>query len=471
MSTISANDPKNLQASGGVIYSSAKELAARIKRRELSAVEVLNAHLAQISEHNGRVKAVVTLDEDAAARRAEAADAALACGEDWGPLHGVPVTVKDVHSVKGVRSTWAGFPAFSNRIPDDDSAVPAKLRAAGANIIGLTNAALLGERSLFPRTNNPWDLERSASGSSAGSAAAVAAGFVPFDIGNDSVASILRPASFCGVFGMRPTEHRVSNARSKAFGLQHTWLPLTVQGPLARTVADLELALSVISGPDGRDADVPPLPWQPRPPITVVGTSVAWASALPGMPVAKEIRVAIAGVAAKLEQAGARVAEAIPILDFVGAHELTWQFMRFEWDEVFRDPIMGWTAVDAPQATFAEFRGAQYRRERLVETWEQFLTGYDLLLYPITATPANRQGDGEIVIDGQRMTEDEFHLVSEAISPLTGLPAVVIPLGIDADGLPIAAQLIGHRWQDERLLGFAAEIEALTGGFRRPPGY
>ena len=197
-----------------IAFSSTTELAAAIRRGAVSATDVLDAQLAQIDKHNPALNAVITLDADGARKQARAADKAVKRGEPLGPLHGVPFTLKDAHETAGMRTT-VGFPPFADYVPAEDSVVVARLKAAGAILVGKTNMAmLLGDfqtgNPLFGRTSNPWDIERTPGGSSGGAAAALAAGMTPFEIGTDMQSSIRLPAHFCGVFGLKPTENRVS---------------------------------------------------------------------------------------------------------------------------------------------------------------------------------------------------------------------------------------------------------------------
>ena len=187
-------------------------MAAAIRQRHVSAVEVLEAQLAQIVQQNPALNAIVTLDEQGAKVQAQAADAALVRKEVWGPLHGVPITLEDMHVTAGIRSTCGGYPPLATHIPSEDSNVVARLKAAGAIIIGKTNGPTIWEESIFAPTNNPWDLKRTPGGSSSGPAAALAAGLSPLDIGGDFVGLITVPTHYCGIFGMRPTQHRVSVA-------------------------------------------------------------------------------------------------------------------------------------------------------------------------------------------------------------------------------------------------------------------
>lgn len=451
-----------------IIFSTATVLAQAIQQKHVSAAEALDAHLTHIAKYNPSLNAVVTLYEDDARKRAKQADEALARGEVWGPLHGVPVTLKNLHSVAGLPSQWGGHPDYANRIPTEDSAMPAKLRQAGAIILGLTNAHLLGN-SIFGRTNNPWDVERTPNGSSAGSAAAVAAGLSPLDIGADSLGSILEPACFCGVFGMRPTEHRVSNAGAKAFGTPHTFQPFTVSGPLTRSVEDLELALQVISGPDGRDMDVPPIPWREATGVKLQGLRIAWSHTFPKMPLAKDIHDSVESLVAELSRLGARTQQTMPELDYIKEHGLGWQFMLLTWEDLFR--AGSWIAQDVPPLRLDDFYKAVVQREELVRIWEQFFTQWDVFLCPVEMHTASLHTDTELIVDGKAYTDEEVSHSTRSISPLTGLPSVAMPVGLDSQGLPMGIQLIGRRWEDERLLAIAKLVSEVAGGFRKPPGY
>ena len=247
-----------------IVFSSTTELAAAIRAGDVSAAEVLEAHLAQINRHNRTLNAIVTMDAEGARDRARVADEALTRGEVWGPLHGIPFTLKDAHATAGMRTT-SGFPPLDH-VPDEDGTVAARLKAAGGILLGKTNlAALLADfqssNPIFGRTNNPWDAARTPGGSSGGAAAALASGMTPFEIGTDLSGSIRIPAHFCGLFGLKPTEHRVPLT-----GLIPGLPPspsvriMSCIGPMARSVEDLALLYSIIAGPDGRDTDVPPVP-------------------------------------------------------------------------------------------------------------------------------------------------------------------------------------------------------------------
>ncbi|WP_246675888.1 amidase [Mesorhizobium sp. B2-5-4] len=252
-------------------FSSATDLAAAIAARKISAVEALDAHLAQIDRHNPAVNAVISLDRDGARERAEEADAALSRGEALGPLHGVPFTLKDMHETSGMKTT-VGFPLFADYVAKEDSPVVNRLKTAGGVLMAKTNVATMlsdwqSDNPLFGRNSNPWNLQRTPGGSSGGAAAAVCTGMTPFDIGTDMQDSIRLPAAFCGVYGLKPTEHRVSLAGAfpDPGGAARSVRLMSCLGPLARSIDDLALIYRIISGPDDRDTDLAPVPVEAMP--------------------------------------------------------------------------------------------------------------------------------------------------------------------------------------------------------------
>ncbi len=419
------------------------------------------------ARHNPRLNAIVTLNEEAARVRAQQADTALARGESWGLLHGVPITLKDYHLTAGIRTTW-GSKDLAHFIPSHDSAVPVKLKAAGAILLGKTNIDLGFPENPLPRANNPWDLERTPGGSSMGPAAAVAAGLSPLDIASDAGGSILNPAHYCGIFGMRPTEHRVSLAGLYGEPLPDKfpiWRIIMALGPMARSVRDLHLALRVISGPDGRDFEVPPVPWRDVPTLAIRDLRVAW---LPdfGTPIAPDIVAALEGLASELEALGARVEQRAPETDFIEQVRLS--------DELFfmlvaaaNPDVEGTTAP-----SLSAYLQALYRRDAFCAAWERFFDDWDVFLCPLDPITAPRHDENNtpLMVEGT-IVSDEERGVPFAISPITGGPAITIPLAQDRNGLPIGALLIGRRWEDERLLAIAALLADVTGGYRPPPGF
>ncbi len=453
-----------------IVFSSTTQLAAAIRAGGVSATEVLEAHLAQIATHNPALNAVVTMDAEQAHKRAREADEALARGETWGPLHGVPFTLKDAHATAGMRTT-TGFPPLDH-VPQEDSTVTARLKAAGGILLGKTNVAMMladyqTTNPIFGRTNNPWNIERTPGGSSGGAAAALAAGMTPFDIGTDLSASIRIPAHFCGVCGLKPTEQRVPlTGLIPGLPTPRSVRIMSCIGPMARTVDDLALLYSIIAGPDGRDTEVQPVPVDKMPQLALKHLRVAFAPTFPGLPVAAEIRGAVEELAKQLRPLCAAVEEAtLPSVDFnqelprAGAL-IGMTTGAFQPEEQERP------------TTLAQYLEALDRRDQSIIAWEQFFEKWDVLLCPpsmVTAFPHCEAGS-PLRVDDQEVI---YWAVSGhgTLFNYTGHPAVVLPYKLDRDGLPLGIQLVGKRWDEARLLAIAKALSEVTGQFQRPPGY
>jgi amidase len=456
-----------------VVFAGTTELATLIQARQLSAVEVLEAHLAQIARHNPALNAVAILDEEGARQRAREADAALARGEVWGPLHGVPFILKDAHCTAGMRTT-VGFPPFADFVPQEDSTVAARLKAAGAILMGKSNVhIMLGDplqsvNPLFGRTNNPWDTTRTPGGSSGGAAAAVAAGLSPFDIGTDLAGSIRIPAHFCGLFGLKPTEHRVPLAGliPNPGDMPPSVRLMSCIGPLARTPEDLALLYAIIAGADSRDSDVPPVPVERVATIELKGLRVAVAANFPGFPLATELRQAVEDLARQLTPFCATVEEAtFPPLDFysdlASAGELIGMMVGAAQPQ-----------GDEPPPTFPHYLELLQRRDRSILAWEQFFAQWDVLLCPpamLTAFPHCEPGT-PLSVDGEETTYwlGNAHTI---LFNYSGHPAVTLPYTRNGAGMPIGMQLVSKRWDEARLLAITKAVTAITAGFQRPPGY
>lgn len=436
-------------------FASARELAGRVAGGELSAVELLDLQLARIELLNPGLNAVVSLDLDRTRDAARRADASLARGDSVGPLHGVPITLKDVHDVAGMRTT-IGTPLF-DRVPDRDGTVAARLRSAGAIILGHTNvppflAGYTADNPIFGRTSNPWDLTRTPGGSSGGAAAALAAGLTPVEVGSDLAGSLRIPPHFCGVYGLMATEHRIpiTGYYRPPEGAAQSVRMLSSLGPMARDLEDLELVLRLIAGPDGQDTDVPPVPLPARRQRPAETLRLAWAPALPDAPVTAELSAEVERVASAASAAGARVDQCLPGLDWSG-----------QW--VFGE-LMSLTEVYVPGAepkTLDWYFLALERRDRWMAAWERFFDRYDALILPPAASVAFPHG----------RTETDEQGLSCVFANLAGLPALTVPAGRSADtGLPIGVQIVGPRWSEIQLLDIAACLEGLEilPGFEPP---
>lgn len=453
-------------------FSSTIDLATAIAARNISAVEALEAHLAQIDRHNGAVNAVVILDREWARERAKEADALLARGDAYGPLHGVPFTLKDTHETAGMRTT-VGFPPFADYTAKADSPVVVRLKTAGGVLVGKTNVAtMLGDwqsdNPLFGRTNNPWDLSRTGGGSSGGAAAAVATGMTPFEVGTDMQDSIRLPASFCGVYGLKPTEHRISLAGAfpDPGGAARSVRLMSCLGPMARTVEDLAFIYQIIAGPDGSDTDLAPVPVEPMEMLNVKALRIAVAASFPGFPVAADISAAIESLARQLQGEGAAVEEAkLPKLNLHDDLEQGGELIGMMLEAAQPEP------PEQP-STVSRWFEALARRDRSILAWDRFFETCDALLCPVAMTTAfaHCAPGTSIEVDGK---EQSYWMLPAygAVFNYSGHPALAIPCGQDRNGLPIGLQLVGKRWSESRLLGIATAMAPFAGGFRRPANY
>ena len=476
-------------------FLSARRMAECVRAREVSAVELLEAHLGQVTRNNVRLNALVTWDEAGARSRARAADAALARGEVWGPLHGVPLTIKDAFETTGLRTT-SGFAGLVRHVPRQDATVVARLRGAGAVIVGKTNLPTLAQdtqthNAVFGRTNNPWDVARTPGGSSGGGAVAVAAGMSPLEVGSDIGGSIRIPAHYCGVFGLKPTDGRIPiSGHIPGFpgaprGVRHQG----VAGPLARTVEDLRLALHLLAGPDGRDTEVLPFPVRDVPRRELRELRFVWTEGYGGMPVSAETRSAMASLARALEQAGCVVEQRTPEWNLEEIWETWGRLLGAEvgaeipvaarlMTALHYGSMRGGSAINRGiirglWGRMPDYARALTVRDELMARVETFLDGWDAWLCPVTVGAAfTHRPSGEwLDVDARRVPYMEGTAGLTTLFNITGHPVVTVPLPReDARALPLGVQVVGARWRDEALLAVAEALTDVTGPFRRPPG-
>jgi len=483
------------------IYQTASQLARIIHSREASSVEVVEDHLRQIREHNPALNAVVTLDEVGARERAGEADAAIERGELWGPLHGVPVTIKDTFETAGMRTT-SSFKPLADYTPQTDATVVARLRAAGAIILGKTNMPELAldiqsVSPVFGRANNPWNLERTPGGSTGGGAAAVAAGLSPLELGSDIGGSIRIPSHFCGLFGFKPTENRVpeSGHIPGLPGEPRTVRHMGVFGPLARSVEDLKLCFSLITGPDGRDWELPPIPLDEAPHRPLKEARFAWTDDFGGVPVTADTRSALEKVAGNLSDMGCHVERVTPPgFDFGAAWRAYGEIIGTEVGATIPLPLRMIGSLSTPvlhrkdpiycgmmrgfRLDMRRYLNALARRDALLGALERFLGEWDAWICPVSATPAfehrrpaTKKPGEPIEVDGRKLPYWVAAISYTTVFNLTGNPVVVLPVARSGEGLPIGVQVVGKKWEDMRLLGLAESLAEVTGPFQRPPGY
>ncbi|MDX6356956.1 MAG: amidase [Nocardioidaceae bacterium] len=453
------------------VDSTARAMADAVRRREISARELLELHLIRITERNPQLNAVVSLDEERARAGADAADQVTAAGGDLGPLHGLPFAFKDTHDVAGWRTTY-GSPLYADHVPDADDLVVERIRRAGAVPIGKTNVPEFAAGShtfnpVFGTTLNPVDPTRSAGGSSGGAACALRAGMVPLADGSDMGGSLRNPASFCGVVGLRPSLGRVPSWPTDNF-----WETTSTAGPLARNVGDLALLLSVVAGPDAR---VPHALGDPgssfAPPVagSLAGLRVALSQDLGGLlEVDAEVARVVESAGGVFGAAGAQVDAAHP--DLAEADDTfrtlrAWTFQAGFGELLAANPgAIKQSLADNVRAgaslTGADIARAYAQRTALSERMRRFFESYDVLVLPTSQVPPFPvEHEFPTEINGRPMMTYLDWMRSCYVITVTGCPAISMPAGETESGLPVGIQIVAPFGLDRRLLEVAAAFE------------
>jgi Asp-tRNA(Asn)/Glu-tRNA(Gln) amidotransferase A subunit family amidase len=461
---------------------SAQEIATQIRQKRVSPVEVARSHLERIDSLNPKLNAFVDWKGEAVLAQARAAEKAIRGGADLGPLHGVPLSIKASIDVAGHRCE-AGTRLRTGFIPVQDAPLVARLRAAGAVILGVTNTPELlmaweTDNLLYGRTNNPWDLSRTAGGSSGGEAAAIAAGLSAGGVGSDGGGSIREPAHFCGICGLKPTPGRIPSTGHypKSGG---PFALLGVVGPMARTVDDVRALFDAMAGADDGDPCSAPVPVRhpqqeaPRPMIGFFEDDGR-------TPVTPETRNAIRQAARVLGTAGVRVEPFRPE-GLERVRQLWWKFFgtaggmilspMLRGHETELSPILRefflWTAAEPPH-TGDSLLATWLERDELREKILLQMQKYEVLICPVAAIPAFRHGEREWTVEGKTVKYLDAWSYCEWFN-LLGFPAVVIPMAMSLEGLPIGIQIVGRPWEEERILSIAAILEEARGPWGSPP--
>ena len=447
----------------------AGEIVDALAAGKASALELTDAAIARIEARDKAINAVVVRDFDRAREQAKAADAALARGVRR-PLLGLPMTVKESHNIAGLPTNW-GSPAFEGWVAETDSVAVTRLKDAGAIILGKTNippflADWQSNNPVYGRTRNPWDLDRSPGGSSGGSAAALAAGMSALELGSDIGGSIRVPAAFCGVFGHKPTWELVPTRGHAPPGFDPGPTTLAVVGPLARSAADLQLALDVVAGPEpdqakGYRLDLPP----PRH-ADLADYRVLVLDSHPLLETDNEIRAALDGVATRLDALGTQVSRASDLLpDLTAQHG------------VFMGILGAAMSRGAPQGTTMnahEWMGLLDAQVAFRRRWATFFESFDVVLMPtigIVAFPHDDEPDAQKrthTING-KVTPYFSQIAWPGVALLPNLPATALPMGLTRGGLPIGIQAVGAHLEDRTTIAFAGLLEREFGGFKAPP--
>jgi len=478
-------------------FRSAKQLASLIRRKKVGCLELLDIYLERIERHNSGINAIIFMNIDEARKRAKAADRALANGNVWGPLHGVPITIKESYDVVGMPTTW-GLPRLRDNYPKSNAIAVDRFLAAGAVLFGKTNVPLyLADwqtfNEIYGTTNNPWDVTRVPGGSSGGSAAALAAGLTGLEAGSDIGASIRNPAHYCGVYGHKPT-YGVVTPRGQALPGVVAVSDISAIGPMARSAADLALALDVMSGPDHIDG----AGWQLRLPkpkqkrlreykVAVVYTD-------PEAEVDQDIQKRIRAVVDFLRKNKVKVSQnSRPDVDSRSAHRNYIQLLRAatagrQTAEEFQKSLRASRRLKPDDESYrAQMLLAQtmfhrdwlylnQERHRMRLAWAEFFKKYDLLLCPVattTAFPHNQKGERweRMVMVNSAPQPSTTQMFWAGYSCNVYLPSTVAPAGFASDGLPVGIQIVGPQYGDYTCIHFAHLLEREFQSFLPPPGF
>lgn len=458
--------------STALVYQDATKLAELIRTKEVSPVEVVQAHIDRIHLANPKINAIVAV-ADNALKAAKVAEAAVLAGEKLGPLHGVPFTAKDSFDTAGVL-TQLGSPIFKGRVPDTDATGIARMKKAGGILLAKTNLPefsywIESDNLLSGCTLNPWNLDRTPGGSSGGESAAIAAGMSPIGLATDVAISVRGPAALTGVIGLKATHGRIPMTGIWPRVPRRFWHA----GPMARSIRDIALAYSLLAGPDGADGfSTSPL------------TLDAGVGAAPNRPVRvgwlvepgfgaidNDVAATVKAAAEALKSAGVIVEEVrIPVLEQINALELLWKLQAMETKPAFRKATAGHEDLiykhvqgvfDTPDTSIEDFVIAEQLIETMRDGFAQYFTRYDALLCPVTPVPAHAHDAAEFVINGQ--TVSSLH-VMDATAPLsvTGLPGLSMRFGTSKDGLPIGVQLVSPWFAESTILHLGSLLESLS---------
>jgi amidase len=451
-------------------YRSATDLVAAVKAKEVGSRELLDHLLDRVDRFNPDLNAVVTLDVEGARAAADAADEATARGEDLGPLHGLPMTVKDCFETAGVRTT-CGTPELTDHVPDTDAVTVARLKGAGAVVFGKTNTPawtmdLQTYNPIFGVTSNPWDTARTTGGSSGGSAAALAAGLTPLELGSDIGGSIRNPSHQCGTFGHKPS-YGIVPVRGHIPGPPGalTRADINVCGPMARSVEDLVLGMDVLAGPDEPESAGWRLDLSPAPAELRIG---AWFDD-PALPIDPEVATVLE---AAVERLGGVDRTARPPLDAGEGVEVFGTLIAAALSALGEDD-------GQPGLRHRDWLVLDETRQRQRRAWAELFRHVDVLLcpvFPVSAFPHQVDDDPLGIISRTQRVGDQdvphIHLISWCgLIGVSFLPSTVVPVGFTDDGRPVGVQVVADFLQDRTALAAAAHLEAELGGFTPPPGH
>jgi amidase len=483
---------------GEFIYKSATELAEIISSGEATSTDVVKDHLEQIKKHNPALDAVVILLEEQALKEAARCDEEARRGQYRGPLHGVPMTIKEQYWLKGTKTT-VNFKMYKDWTAPEDAVIVDRLRRAGAVIMGKTNVPknltdyqVSGD--IYPECKNPYNPEYSPGGSSGGSATALATGMTPVELGGDFGGSIRNPSNWCGLYGLKPTENTIPRHGNICIpeGARGFVFHMATAGPMARTPTDMELVWEIIQGPHKGDRTVPGIEWKNTIGKSLRDYRVAWVDGWPGYETSDETRSLIRNFAEQLRQKDGHSENAGPAKDLHERSLALWVrlFAQLTSQDVPRliRPFMKMQMRKGMLNGFTKFKKELNKgfknsfiyysetmgiRAALVAEWEQFFERFDLLVCPMSYGPAIKRSKtgAPIHYDGKKLVYLDYAWPYLSCFNASGHPGINIPLGIGKEGLPVGVQVIGPYWSEPELIQFAKLVSGFTPGFIRPEGY
>ncbi|MEO8027425.1 MAG: amidase [Bryobacteraceae bacterium] len=469
-----------MSQSADLCFLPAVELAKLLRAKKVSSREVLAAYLKQIERVNPKVNAIVTLVVEKAEAQAKLADESIAKGKLLGPLHGIPIAHKDLNETKGIRTTY-GSRIFKDNVPDHDALIIERIRHAGAVTLGKTNTPEFGAGSqtfneVFGRTLNPYDLTKTCGGSTGGGAVALACGMTALADGSDMGGSLRNPGSYCNVAGLRTAPGRVPKLSTT-----NAWATLSVDGPMARTVADLAFSLSVIAGPDPRSPisiEQPPAQFAAPLGRSFKGVRVAWFKDLGGVPFDPAIRAVIDAQRKTFEALGCIVEQAEP--DFTGADE-AFKTLRVlasvasRADDVHtrrslvKDTVI-WEVETGLKLTAAAISRAEVLHTQMYERFRRFFQKYDYFILPVTQVPPfDVTMPYPTEVAGVKMETYIDWMKSCYYISITGSPAASVPAGFTPEGLPVGIQIVGRHRDEWSVLQLAHAFESANASGKRRP--